>query len=320
MKFAENIKRALHMAGFKLRAASPEILIVTGVIGSVVGTVMACKATMKLDGILAEANDSIERVNKAAQDEALKEKYTEDDRKRDLAICYAKTGVKVAKLYAPAAVVIGASVASVLTGHSVLRKRHIALAAAYATVDKSFKEYRERVVDKFGDAIDAGLKHDIKAVELDETVTDEKTGEPKEAKKLVDAADKFEPNEYARYFLEGNPNWDKGGNMEYNLSFLRSQQQYANDLLQAQGYLFLNEVYELLGFKPTKAGQVVGWVYNPKNPVGDNFVDFGMRKVYVLNDGSAATSLLDVRSQEDLEPAVLLDFNVDGNIFDRVNW
>lgn len=319
MKFAENIKRALHMAGFKLRAASPEILIATGVIGGIVGTVMACKATMKLDDILAETANSVERLNKAVENKTINE-YTENDRKHDLAVCYAKTGVKIAKLYAPAAIVIGASVASVLTGHSVLRKRHIALAAAYATVDKSFKEYRKRVVDKFGDAIDAGLKHDIKAVEINETVTDEKTGEPKEAKKLVNAADKFEPNEYARYFLKGNHNWDKGGNMEYNLSFLRSQQQYANDLLQAQGYLFLNEVYELLGFKPTKAGQVVGWVYNPKNPVGDNFVDFGMRKVYVLNDSSAVTSLLDVRSQEDLEPAVLLDFNVDGNIFDRVNW
>ena len=311
MKFAENIKRALHMAGFKLRAASPEILIATGVIGGLVGTVMACKATMKLDDILAETANSVERLNKAVENKTINE-YTENDRKHDLAVCYAKTGVKIAKLYAPAAIVIGASVASVLTGHSVLRKRHIALAAAYATVDKSFKEYRERVVDKFGDAIDAGLKHNINAVELDETVTDEKTGEPKEAKKLVDAADKFEPNEYARYFLEGNPNWDKGGNMEYNLSFLRSQQQYANDLLQAQGYLFLNEVYELLGFKPTKAGQVVGWVYNPKNPVGDNFVDFGMREVYRPSETSDFI--------EDWDRAVLLDFNVDGNIFDRVNW
>ena len=311
MKFAENIKRALHMAGFKLRAASPEILIATGVIGGLVGTVMACKATMKLDDILAETANSVERLNKAVENKTINE-YTENDRKHDLAVCYAKTGVKIAKLYAPAAIVIGASVASVLTGHSVLRKRHIALAAAYATVDKSFKEYRERVVDKFGDAIDAGLKHDINAVELDETVTDEKTGEPKETKKLVDAADKFEPNEYARYFLEGNPNWDKGGNMEYNLSFLRSQQQYANDLLQAQGYLFLNEVYELLGFKPTKAGQVVGWVYNPKNPVGDNFVDFGMREVYRPSETSDFI--------EDWDRAVLLDFNVDGNIFDRVNW
>ena len=100
--------------------------------------------------------------------------------------------------------------------------------------------------------------------------------------------------------------------MEYNLSFLRSQQQYANDLLQSNGYLFLNEVYEMLGFKPTKAGQVVGWVYNPKNPVGDNFVDFGMREVYRMNETSDFV--------EDWDRAVMLDFNVDGNIFDRVNW
>ena len=264
MKIAENIKRALHMTGFKLRAASPEILIAAGVIGGVVATVMACKATMKLDEILAETANSVERLDKAVEDKTLNE-YTDADRKHDLTICYAKAGVKIAKLYAPAAVVIGASVASVLTGHSVLRKRHIALAAAYATVDKSFKEYRKGVKENFGEAADRQIRHGINAVEMLETITDEKTGEPKEVPKSVEAFDpgKSPKSEYAMIFAEGNPNWDKGGNMEYNLSFLRSQQQYANDLLQSNGYLFLNEVYEMLGFKPTKAGQVVGWVYNP---------------------------------------------------------
>lgn len=310
MKFAENVKRAFHMAGFKLRVHSPEILVVGGVVGTVVGAVMACKATMKLDNILSEAGETVERINKAAEDESLKEKYTPDDRKRDLAICYAKTGVEIAKLYAPAAVVGGLSVASVLTGHSILRKRNLALAAAYATVDKSFKAYRKAAVDKFGEAVDRELSHNIKAVEVAETVTDEKTGEPKEAKRTVEAATEWVNNAYARLFMEGNPNWER--DMSYNLQFLKTQEQYANDLLRARGYLFLNEVYEMCGFKPTKAGQVVGWAYDPKNPVGDNYVDFGMREIYKLNETGDYI--------EDWERLVLLDFNADGNILDSAKW
>ena len=312
MKFAENIKRAFSMTGFKLRVHSPEILVVTGVVGTVVGTVMACKATMKLDEILAEANDNIDRVKKAAEDEALKEKYTEDDRKKDLAIVYVKTGVKVAKLHAPAALVMTASIVSVLTGHSVLRKRNLALAAAYATVDKGYKEYRKGVIDKFGEELDRELKHGVKAVELADTVTDEKTGEPKEVSKTVEAIDPNRlPNEYSRIFDERNRNWDNAG-PKYSKWFLQAQQQYANDLLRAQGYLTLNEVYEMLGFEKTRAGQVVGWVYDKKNPVGDNFVDFGIHEVRTPVETSDYI--------EDWGNAYILDFNVDGNILDRANW
>lgn len=311
MKFMNSIVRAYHMAGFKLRAASPEILVVTGVVGTVVGAVMACKATLKLDDILDEAGETIENVNKASENESLKDKYTPTDRKRDLAVVYIQTGVKVAKLYAPAAFVAGVSVAGILAGHTILRKRNIALAAAYATVDKGFREYRKGVIDKFGETVDREMRHGIKAVKLMETVTNEKSGEPKEVETMVEGVGKA-PSDYARLFEEGNFNWDKGGNMEYNLQFLRAQQQYANNLLQAQGYLFLNEVYEMLGFEPTKAGRVVGWIYDPKNPVGDNFVDFGMRVVHETNETS------DYR--DDWDRAVLLDFNVDGNIFERVKW
>lgn len=311
MKFMETITRAYHMAGFKFRAISPEILVVTGVVGTVVGAVMACKATLKLDDVLDEAGETIENVNKASEDESLKDKYTPNDRKRDLAVVYIQTGVKVAKLYAPAAFVVGVSVAGILTGHTILRKRNIALAAAYATVDKGFREYRKGVIDKFGETVDREMRHGIKAVRLMETVADEKSGESKEVETMAEAVGKA-PSDYARLFEEGNINWDKNGNMEYNLQFLRAQQQYANNLLQAQGYLFLNEVYEMLGFEPTKAGQIVGWIYDPKNPVGDNFVDFGMRVVHEPVDTDNYGDVWD--------RAVLLDFNVDGNIFERVKW
>lgn len=306
MKFAENIKRAVSMAGFKLRIHSPEILVVTGVVGAVVGTVMACKATLKLDTILDEASGTIEKVNMEAEDETLAEKYTEDDRKKDLAIVYVKTSVKVAKLYAPAAAVMGVSIIGILTGHNLLRKRHIALAAAYATVDNGFKAYRKGVVDKLGEAADREFAHGVKATEIIDTVSDEKTGEPKEVSKTVDAIDPLATaSAYARIFDERNPNWEK--NPSYSEQFLRCQQQYANDLLRARGYLFLNDVYESLGFERTKAGQIVGWVYDKKNSVGDNFVDFGIHEAHTVDDTDDCENGL----------VYILDFNVDGNILDR---
>lgn len=321
MKISNKVTRAFHTAALRLRVHSPEILVVTGVVGTVVGTVMACKATMKLDDILSEAVENVERVKKAeigtfpkASDPSETVNYTEDDRKKDLTIAYVQAGVKVAKLYTPAAVVMTASVASILTGHNLLRKRNLALAAAYATVDNSYRLYREGVIDKFGEAVDRDIRHGVKPVEITDTVTDEKTGEPKEVKRTVDAVDVFEGisgghhlSEYAKLFEAGCKGWKK--DMDYNELFLKAQQQYANDLLISRGHLFLNEVYDMLGFEATKAGQIVGWTYDPKKPSGDNFVDFGIREVCDTHG---------LEFEENWEPAFLLDFNVDGNILDRI--
>lgn len=167
------------------------------------------------------------------------------------------------------------------------------------------------MIDKLGEAADREFRHGIKAVELAETVTDEKTGEPKEIKKSFDGFDPDKlPNGYARLFNETNPNWNR--NPSYCEQFLRVQQQYANDLLRAKGYIFLNDAYKLLGFPETKAGQVVGWAYDKKNPVGDNFVDFGIREVRKECEASDF--------EDDWERAYILDFNVDGNILDAAKW
>ena len=115
------------------------------------------------------------------------------------------------------------------------------------------------------------------------------------------------PNEYARLFDDGCEGWTK--DPEYNLTFLRTQERYANEVLRSKGYIFLNDVYEMLGIKRTKAGQVVGWVYDKYNPIGDNYVDFGLTK-----DCNTETEIADM----DGNRFILLDFNVDGNILDRI--
>lgn len=301
------VNRGLHNVGFQIKKHSPAILVGAGVVGIVASTVLACKATTKLEGILHESQEKVEKIHTCMEDKELVEsgKYTEKDAKKDLTIIYTQTGMKLVKLYAPAILLGAASITGIFASHHILTKRNVALSAAYAVIDKNFKDYRKNVKQRFGDKVDFELRHNIKAEQIDVVETDEK-GKEKVKKETVEVADcnKEQYSDYAIFFDETNPNWNR--DPEYNKMFLKLQERYANDKLKANGYLFLNEVYEMIGHPRTKAGQVVGWVYNPKNPVGDNFVDFGM---YDINKRRAQDFI------NGYEKSILLDFNVDGNIW-----
>lgn len=297
------VSGSVHKIGFELKKHSPEIFIAVGVVGTVASAVMACKATTKLNDILEESKEQIDAIHEAPQKEELKDKYDEDMMRKDLALVYFQTGVKVAKLYAPAVILGTLSITSIVASNNILRKRNVALAAAYATVDKGFKEYRERVVERYGEQVDYELTHNIKTKEITETVVDEK-GKEKQVKKTVEVADPNVTNDYIKYFTRSNPYWDD--TPDYVELFLRSQQNYANDRLKVDKVLTLNDVYDSLGFQKTKAGMVVGWVFDENNEDGDNFIEFNVRKVYILNE----------YGEEEL--AYAIDFNVDGNIYNKM--
>lgn len=301
VEIMNSLSRTFHKVGFKIKKHSPEILIVAGVAGTITSTVMACKATTKLNDILNNTKDDINKIHEGIEaGEIMGVEYPAEDGKKDLSITYVQTGLKVAKLYAPSVALGVLSLTAVITSNNILRKRNIALAAAYATIDKSFKEYRGRVVERFGKELDHELRYNIKAKEIEEKVVDEKTGKEKKIKKTVNVIDPNTYSDYARIYDDGNVGWSK--NPELNLMFLKRQQAYANDKLKSQGYLFLNDVYEMLGFQKTKAGQIVGWTYNENNPNGDNFVDFGIYDSARFVNG--------------YERSIILDFNVDGVILD----
>lgn len=300
--------RTFHKVGFNLKKHSPEILVVAGVVGTVTSAVMACKATTKLNDILDSTKNEIDAIHKGIENKEVRGvEYTEEDGKKDLAIVYTQTAVKIVKLYAPAVALGALSLTSIVTSNNILRKRNVALAAAYATVDKSFKEYRGRVVDRFGKELDRELRYNIKAKEVEETVIDE-DGNEKTITKTVNSAEVNQHSDFARFFDEYCTGWTKDS--EYNMTFLKAQQAQANRRLQEEGYLFLNDVYEMLGIPRSKAGQVVGWVYDPENPDTDSFVDFG---IYDLHD-EAKRDFVNGR-----ERSILLDFNVDGNIWDLMH-
>lgn len=300
------ITRTFNKVGFKFKKHSPEILVISGIVGTVASAVMACKATVKANGIMEEHKEQMDKIHEVAET-TNSDEYSEEDLKKDTTIVCVQTGVKYAKLYGPSVALGVLSITSILAGHNITRKRNVALAAAYTAVDKSFKEYRGRVVERFGKDLDRELRYNIKAKEFTDTVKDEKTGKEKVTKNIVNVVDPNLYSEYARIYDDGCNGWTK--DPELNLAFLKKQQNYADDRLKARGYLFLNEVYDILGIPRTKAGQVVGWIYDEEHPIGDNFVDFGIFNA-------------DIEKTRDFvngyERSIILDFNVDGPILDRM--
>lgn len=285
----------------KLKKHSPEILVVAGIAGTVVSAVLACKATTKVAEILDETKGTLDTIHEGMETGAINgQEYTTEDGKKDTIVVYAQTGMKLAKLYAPAIILGTLSITSILASNNILRKRNVALGAAYAAIDKSFKEYRGRVIERFGEQVDTELKYGIKAKKFEEIEVDPETGKEKKVKKTVMVADPNLQSDYAVYFDSKSRNYET--NPDYNRMFLKAQQAFANDKLQTRGHLFLNEVLDDLDLPRTPAGQIVGWTKDGP----DGYVNFRIVEVE--------------RETEDgrHELALLLDFNVEGNIWEKM--
>lgn len=284
--------------GLKMLTAkkhSPTIMFVSGTVGVVATVVLASRATLKLEAVLDEAQENLNKAEHVLA--TAPDKYSEEDFQKDRALTYAKAAVNVMKLYGPA-IIVGAASIGLLTGsHVTLNRRNAGLTAAYVAVDKAFKEYRGRVIEEVGADKDKEYRF---GTETKEVYSETKEGEPiVEQVKVI----KKNPNMYAVFFDPSNPNWNP--TPEYNLFFLRAQQNYMNDLLQKRGFVMLNDVYDALGMDRTKAGTIVGWKLNGK---GDDFIDFG------LAQDDAMGRLHDFMTGR--EDCLLLDFNVDGTIYD----
>ena len=309
-ELVNKVTRSLHKVGFKFKKHSPEILVVTGVIGVVTSTVMACKATTKVNDIVTESKETIDKIHDCVGKglhTSDGEEYTQEVANKDLAIIYTQTAWKFIKLYGPSVLIVAASIGCMVGSNRILRKRNVALAAALTTVEKSFKDYRGRVIDRFGKDLDRELRFGIKAKEIKEKVIDE-NGNETTVTKTVEVVD---PNTahslYSIVFCEGSTGWTK--NAELNKVFLIQQQNWANDKLRLRGYLTLNEVYEMFGAPTTAYGQIAGWVYTEDSSVGDNFVDFGIFDV----TNEKACDFVNGR-----ERSIILDFNCIGNILEYI--
>lgn len=307
-KFFSKMAVAANKAIFKTRQHSPEICMIVGVVGTVGSAIWACMATRKLDDVMEESHKKLDSVHEdiKAIEDGEETEYTMKDCKKDLTTIYMQTGWELTKLYGPSILLGALSIGSMITSNRILRQRNAALATAYMTVNKSFKEYRNRVVERFGKDVDQELRYNIQHNTM-ETVVQNEDGTQTVVTEEYDVVDPNTLSAYTRIFDCGNTGWND--DPEQTLWFLRQQQNWANEKLKAQRYLYLNDVFSMLGFQGTKIGHEVGWIYDEKNPIGDNFVDFG---IFDVNNAAKR------RFVNGYEKAILLDFNVDGPITNYV--
>lgn len=299
-----NLKGNMKRVAVKAKIKSPTIMIVGGIAGVVVGTVMACKATMKLKPILDENKEAVDDIHQYMNEDVFEE-YTEKDEKKAVTIEHLKTAGKVVKLYAPAVAVEVVSIGCIVGSHKILTKRNVGLAGAYAAVQKEFKDYRDRVVDRFGEDLDRELKYNISKAEYKEKETDE-SGKTKTVKKSVDVTDENGCSGYAKFFDEASRNWTK--DPEHNKWFLNNAERYFNDKLRIDKFVFLNDIYDYLDIPRTQQGQTDGWVYDAENPE-DSCISFDIMNVHKEANR---------RFVNGYEPVVLLDFKNCHYILDQI--
>lgn len=286
MSIKSTVIRALGTSELALKRNSPHISFGIGVAGVLASTVLACRATLKLEKTVAAIESDLHAVH--ALDIQADYEQSKVHYRKDIAYTYAKGSFELVRLYAPAIAVGIPSLALLTSSHVQLTRRNTALTVAYTGLHEAYNQYRERVRDAVGEERERDIFHGVKIKEIKD-----EDGKTKKLKTI-------DPNAlsvYAKIFDELNPNYTKDA--EVNRLFIQCQQQYANDLLQAKGFLFLNDVYDMLGFDRTQAGQVVGWRISDD---GDNYVDFG------LFDCTSS------RFVNNIERSIVLDFNVNGVI------
>lgn len=286
---------------------SPKVLFVAGTVGVITATALACRATLKVSAVLDDHEKRQANLEGAldVRSEAGNTEGSAVDRiTRNLAQLKVQTGLQIAKLYAPAIAVGAVSIAALTGSHIVLTKRNAGAMAAYAGLDRAYKEYRDRVSKEYGEDVDRKFASGGYEVEVEEKLAD---GTVRKDVKVKKSAHGGSP--YAVVFDEHSKRFTREPGM--NAMIVQMQQSYANDKLRAQGHLFLNEVYDMLGLPRTKAGAVVGWVWRRENEekTGDNYVSFGVFD----GDQERAEAFIDGD-----ESAVWLDFNVDGMILDLI--
>lgn len=322
MKKEEIMTKATQMlskTAFKLKKASPTIMVVGAAIGGVTATVLACKATLKAQYILAEHKANVEKIHETKDKVdsgeiqlSEGETYTKEDLTKDITTTYIKTGMKLAKVYAPAIGLGAASLGCMFGSHHIMAKRNAMLTAAYIALEQSFNGYKNRVADRFGERVQHELEQNVKAVEVETKKVDENGVEEviKEYKDIAEQAD----DPCTLIFDETVDTWERDADL--NRNYLLLMESAANKKLRSQGHLFLNEVLTMIGTHGgqslrTPTGQVVGWVYNPNDTSLHNHVDFGLTSFESSDE--ALKSFL--RGEE---RSVILHFNCDGIIIDKI--
>lgn len=313
MDVLKGIKFAANLVGAKAEEHSPEICLGLGIVSMVGATVFACKGTIKAKKVIEDAKNDMEVIEEAEKegityDASTNEElsYSHEDAIKDRAIVTTRTAIELVKCYGPAGILTVGGITLLLKGHNILRKRNIALVAAYKSISEAYKNYQERIKAYLGETAAKNLKYGVKEDEVEvDTGKKNKDGTPKlkKEKKTIYEANPSEFSPYARFFEEGCKGWDP--DPSYALTYLIKLQRWMNDRLKLERVVTLNDVYDELGIPRTKEGQVVGW--SLLNGKGDGYIDFG-----IYNQAFQPNR----EFVDGYESSILLDFNVDGPVWD----
>lgn len=294
-------------AEFTIKKNSPEILLGAGIVGFVGTIVLACRATCRADEVLEFHRRKIKDINDAKEvadaDPEGEMSYDVEIYRQDKAIRYLKTTGNLAKLYAPTVTVGTLSLACILTSRNIMQKRYLGVVAAYNGVSAAFEKYRKRVRDEYGESLDKHFRYGTTYEELPVYNENGKKTKEKEQVEKTETRMVVPNDDSCRFFDSSNPNWDK--NPTFSMMWLKGQQNILNDILHTRGHVFLNEVYDALGFPHTPQGAVLGWI----DGEGDDCIDFGL---YDPNKESVR------RFVNGVDNVIMLEFNHDGVIWDKI--
>ena len=306
-KVSTSAARFAGKAEFTIKKNSPEILLGAGIVGFVGTVVLACRATCRADEVLEFHRKKIKDIEDAKEiadaDPEGEMSYDIEIYRQDKAIRYLKTTGSLAKLYAPTVAVGALSLACILTSRNIMQKRYLGVVAAYNGLSAAFEEYRKRVRDEYGEGLDKHFRYGTTYEELPVYDENGKKTKEKEQVEKTETEMVMPTDDSCRFFDSSNPNWDK--NPTFSMMWLRGQQNILNDILHTRGHVFLNEVYDALGFPHTPQGAVLGWI----DGEGDNCIDFGL---YDQNKENVR------RFVNGVDNVIMLEFNHDGVIWDKI--
>ena len=302
MSFLTNIAgvvtRNAGRAGLLLQKSSPTILTGLGIVGVIGTVVLASRAGVKAQPLVQDLSIELDDCD------AYADTHGENMLPGKIRVIGNYTS-KLAKVYLPTVATAAVTIGCFSGAHGIMLKRNTALVGAFTSLSAAFDRYKKNVEGVLGKSeahvLQGGGYEDVESVDEDGKKV------VKSVPVLEDGAILSAVSIYARFFDESSPRWCK--TPEYNLMFLNSVQSRMNDKLKARGHLFLNEVYEELGIPHSQAGQLVGWIYNDEKKSGDGYVDFGFHRI----DNDAARDFVN-----GYERSVLLDFNVDGVVYDLI--
>lgn len=299
-----------------LNEHSSEILTGLGIAGFIGCAMLTGRAMLQTKVVVDEHAERMKEIKWLEDNsekvivEATGEHYAKENALWDKSIQYGQTIRKFIKIYALPVGLGIASAAAIISAHNHLSAEKASLAAAYSVLQQAYEGYRSRVREELGDEQDFKFASGAKT-----KIVKEKNKNGKKVEKKVEYIDEdsdFTP--YSRWFKKGNPNWDV--DPDQVMFTLETTQNHLNDLLKVRGHVFLNEVYDALGFDRTEAGQKIGWTYDPSNKDIASFIDFGCfsDEYYKKGIGGLQHSVYGMGEDDDTDISVHLDFNVDGPI------